>query len=67
MWCVWVLAAVAQVLPTTDLDRQGIADKDELATAIQVVFIQLAAAADMLMELERSDPDRLAQLLDDAE
>ena len=67
MWCVWVLAAVAQVLPTTDLDQQGIADKDELATAIQVVFIQLAAAADMLMELERSDPDRLAQLLDDAE
>jgi hypothetical protein len=60
------MPAVTQVLPT-DLDQQGIADKDDLATAIQVVFIQLAAAADMLMQLESTDPDKLAQLLDDAE
>ena len=56
--------AVAQVLP--DMDQVGIADLDELTTAVQVVFIQLAAAADMLIELEQADPERLAALVENA-
>lgn len=57
-----VLTAVAQVLP--DMDQGGIADLVELTTAVQVVFIQLAAAADMLMDLEQADPDRLRELIE---
>ena len=56
--------ALAQVLP--DISQVGIADMTELTTAVQVVFIQLAAAADMLMELQQSDPERLAALVEDA-
>ena len=58
------LIAVAQVLP--NMDQGGIADLDELTTAVQVVFIQLAAAADMLIELEQADPERLAALVESA-
>jgi len=52
------------VLP--DLQQAGIADMTELSEAVQVVFIQLAASADVLVELEQSDPERLAQLVEDA-
>jgi hypothetical protein len=52
------------VLP--DIQQAGIADMAELSTAVQVVFIQLAASADVLVELEQSDPERLAQLVEDA-
>lgn len=54
--------ALAQVLP--DIDQAGIADMDELSTAIQVVFIQLAVSADILVDLEQSDPERLLQLVE---
>jgi hypothetical protein len=57
-----VHAALAQVLP--DIEQAGIADMDELSTAIQVVFIQLAVSADILVELEQSDPERLVQLVE---
>ena len=57
-----VSIALDQVLP--DIEQAGIADMNELSTAIQVVFIQLAASADILVDLEQSDPDRLRQLVE---
>jgi hypothetical protein len=45
----FVESAIASVLP--DLARSGVADRDEVVTAVQVVLLQLAAATDKLAAL----------------
>lgn len=45
------------------LSYQGLKDLDQLGLAVQITFIQLAAAADKLLELSQMDPTRLEVLM----
>ena len=56
----FINTALQPVLPDWE---QGLKDLEQLGLAVQVTFIQLAAAADKLIELERLDPERLHELM----
>lgn len=60
VWMLWLCAA-----PSSGNDSDAAAwqaDLEELTTATQVVFIQMAAAADKMVELAATDPGQLAAL-----
>ena len=43
--------------------EHGLRDLEELSTAVQVVFVTLGAAADQLLSMSVSDPERLEKML----